>query len=222
VNLVHAIFEPEGEGPHPTIVALHGWGASALDLLGLAPHLCDGRFLVICPQGQVEVPIGPEATGYGWFPLSMGGPPNVPAVLAAREKLRTFLNLASARYPINQRKLVVLGFSQGGVMAYSLALGEPQRFSALVAISSWLSPELAAAASTGVTNQYPPALIQHGSRDQLIPVERARESVESIRSLGIPVTYREYDISHEISPRSLSDLSGWIHEKVLSPIILAG
>jgi phospholipase/carboxylesterase len=178
--------------------------------------------LVICPQGQVEVPIGPEATGYGWFPLSMGGPPNVPAVLAAREELRTFLNLASARYPINQRKLVVLGFSQGGVMAYSLALGEPQRFSALVAISSWLSPELAAAASAAATDQYPPALIQHGSRDQLIPVERARESVESIRSLGIPVTYREYDISHEISPRSLSDLSAWIHEKVLSPIILAG
>jgi phospholipase/carboxylesterase len=152
----------------------------------------------------------------------MGGPPNVPAILAAKEDLRAFLNLALARYPIDPRKLVVLGFSQGGVMAYSLALGEPQRFSALVAISSWLSQELVAAASSAVTNQYPPTLIQHGSQDQLISVERARESVETIRSLGIPVTYREYDIGHEISPRSLADLSAWIQEKVLSPIILAG
>jgi len=221
VNLVHAIFEPEGEGPHPAIVALHGWGASALDLLGLAPHLCDGRFLVICPQGQVEVPIGPEATGYGWFPLSMGGPPNVPAILAASEELRAFLDLVLARYPIDRNKLIVLGFSQGGVMAYSLALGEPLRFAALIAISSWLPQELAAAASTAVASQCPPTLIQHGSADQLIAVERARESVETIRSLGYPVTYREYDMGHEISPRSLMDLSTWIQEKILSPIIVA-
>ena len=37
MHLIHAIFEPPGDGPHPTILALHGRGANALDLLGLAP-----------------------------------------------------------------------------------------------------------------------------------------------------------------------------------------
>ena len=59
MQLVHTVFEPEGDEPYPTVLALHGWGANAMDLLGIAPHLCSGRFLVICPQGPVEVPLGP-------------------------------------------------------------------------------------------------------------------------------------------------------------------
>ena len=221
MQLVHAISEPTGEGPYPTIFALHGWGASAMDLLGLAPHLCDGRFLVICPQGPVEVPLGPSAVGYGWFPLTMGRPANIPAILSARDQMRSFLQEAFERYPIDQRKTVVLGFSQGGVMAYSLALSEPERFAAVAALSSWLPQELAAAFSSLNAERFPATLVQHGSEDDLIQVDRARESVEALRALRAPVTYREYDMGHEISAESLGDLSAWLEEKVLSPIIIA-
>ena len=221
MQLVHAISEPIGEGPHPTIFALHGWGASAMDLLGLAPHLCDGRFLVICPQGPVDVPLGPRMVGYGWFPLTMGGPANIPAITSARDRLRAFLDAASNRYPIDQRKSIVLGFSQGGVMAYGLALAEPERFAAVVALSSWLPQELAAAFSSLNAGRFPATLVHHGSEDDLIQVDRARESVEALRTLRAPVTYREYDMGHEISAESLADLSAWLEEKVLSPIIIA-
>ncbi len=221
MHLIHTIYEPRGEGHHPTILALHGWGANALDLFGLAPYLCGGRFLVICPQGPVETPIGPGAFGYGWFPLTMGGPPDMRAILTARDQLIAFLETALARYPIDPNKLIVLGFSQGGVMAYSLALGEPERFSALVVLSSWLPQELADTSSPTADRERLPTLIQHGSHDGLIEVDRARKSVEILRSLRIPVTYREYDIGHEISPRSLTDLSTWLQEKVLSPIVMA-
>ncbi len=63
MNLVNTVFQPSGQGPHPTILALHGRGANALDLLGLAPNICNGRCLVICPQTPLEVPIGPGAMG---------------------------------------------------------------------------------------------------------------------------------------------------------------
>jgi predicted esterase len=53
-------------------------------------------------------------------------------------------------------------------------------------------------------------------------VERARDSVERLRELRVPLTYREYDMGHEITPRGLTDLSAWLEEKVLSPIVLAG
>jgi len=39
MRLIHTLYEPAGEGPHPTLIAMHGFGASALDLLGLAPLL---------------------------------------------------------------------------------------------------------------------------------------------------------------------------------------
>ncbi len=70
MRLIHTVYEPAGEGPHPTIVAIHGFGSSALDLLGLAPYIADGRFMVICPQGPMEVPkVPPAATRgfrFGW------------------------------------------------------------------------------------------------------------------------------------------------------------
>ncbi len=217
MNLVHTVFEPHSEGPHPTILALHGRGANAMDLLGFAPHLCGGRFLVICPQGPLDTPIGPGAMGYSWFPFTKGGPANAPAILAAREQVKTFLDASLARYPIDRGRLVALGFSQGGALAYSLALGEPNRFAALVAISSRLSSELLANLPSASSAQRLPTLIQHGSRDELIKVDSARQAVEALGNLRVPITFREYDIGHEISHQSIADLSGWLEEKVLSP-----
>jgi phospholipase/carboxylesterase len=126
-----------------------------------------------------------------------------------------------ARYPIDSQKLAVLGFSQGGVMAYSLALANPEHFAALVALSSWLPPELLGKLSLGDSARSLPTLIQHGTEDSMIEVERARRSAEMLRQTRIPVTYREYQMGHEIRPKSLSDLSAWLEEKVLSPVVIS-
>jgi phospholipase/carboxylesterase len=223
VNLIHTLHEPSGAGPHPTILTLHGRGANAFDLLGMAPYICNGKFLMICPQGPLETPIGPEAVGYAWYPMSMGGgPPDVGAILSSRKKLQAFLDECLNRYSIDAKKLVVLGFSQGGVMAYSLALSNPEGFAALAVLSSWLPKELISELAIKETVQSLPTLVQHGSQDQMIAVERARDSVERLRELRVPLTYREYDMGHEITPRGLTDLSAWLEEKVLSPIVLAG
>ena len=216
MELIHTLYEPQGKGPYPTVLTLHGRGANALDLLGLAPYLGSGRFLVICPQGPLETPIGPNATGYAWYPMSMGGSPDVEAILASREKLQQFLGECLERYPIDSQRLAVLGFSQGGVMAYSLALANPERFAALIALSSWLPPELVARLSLGDSARSLPILVQHGTQDSMIEVERARHSAEILRQARIPLTYREYEMGHEIRPKGLSDLSAWLEEKVLS------
>jgi phospholipase/carboxylesterase len=143
------------------------------------------------------------------------------AILAAREELQVFLADALQRYSIDSKKLAVLGFSQGGVMAYSLGLGEPQRFAAVAALSSWLPKDLLSVLPDVPATEQLPLLIQHGSRDELVEVGRARQSVETLRDLRVPVTYKEYDMGHELNARSLTDLSAWLQEKVLSPIVLA-
>ena len=74
----------------------------------------------------------------------------------------------------------------------------------------------------GTAAQQLPIMVQHGSRDELIDVGRARQSVEALRPLHLAVTYREYEMGHEISGRSLLDLSAWLEEKVLSSVITQG
>ena len=192
-----------------------------MDLLTLGPYISRGRFLVLCPQGSVETAIGSGMVGYGWFPLRLGGPMDVRAFLAARESLEAFLNDCCARYPIDMKKLVVLGFSQGGTMAYGLAFKQPERFAALVALSTWLPEDVLPLRPASEPEQNPAILVQHGTRDERIEVNRARTAVEKLRELRLSLTYREYDMGHEISARSLNDLSAWLEEKVLSPVIVA-
>lgn len=219
MDLLHTVYEPARPGPHPTIVALHGWGANGMDLLNLAPYLAEGRFLMLCPQGRVEVPLG-AMVGYGWFPLTMGAPPDPSAFAAGVEDAKRFVDAAVQRYPVDTKKLVVLGFSQGGVIAYALALSDPERFAGLVALSSWL-PAPVVQTLTPRSYDRLTALVHHGTTDDLIEVARGRESVEHLRSLHVPVTYREFDMGHELSADSAADLSDWLADKILSPIVLA-
>ena len=214
MNLIHTLYQPAGAGPFPTVLTLHGRGANAFDLLGLAPYLCDGRIMMICPQGPLETPIGPDAVGYAWYPMSMGGAPDIEAMLSSQQELQVFLDDCLKSYAIDAKRLVVLGFSQGGVMAYSLALSHPERFAALAVLSSWLPEELLPRLNVTNAVQSLATLLQHGTEDQMIEVDRARESVEMLRQLGVPLTYREYEMGHEIRPRSLAEISAWLEENV--------
>lgn len=220
MDLLYTAQVPAGDGPFPTIVLLHGWGASAHDLFGLAPYLHGGDAIVLSPQGPLAFDIGGGVPGYGWFPLSGGAGFDPAAFEAAVVRLRAFLDEALSRYPVDRRKVVLVGFSQGGVMAYALALRDPSRFAGLVALSSWLPEPLAQSIPQQPEHANFPVLVQHGTTDSMIAIERARESRDALRRLGVSIAYHEYEMGHEIRPEALQDLVVWLDEKVLQPIKL--
>jgi len=218
MRLVHATYEPPGDGPFPTIFAMHGWGSSAMDLLGLAPFVAGGRFLVICPQGPHEVEIG-AVNGYGWYQMRLGAQPDEEKVGPAVEELRLFIDEACQRYPVDKRKVVALGFSQGGMMAYNLAMRWPEKYAALVGIGTAFPEYLVELIPNHDAIQLLPTLIQHGRADPMLEIGRARKSVETLRSLRVPVIFREYDCGHEVTADGVRDLSTFLIEKVAEPII---
>ncbi|MBF6567367.1 MAG: alpha/beta fold hydrolase [Candidatus Binataceae bacterium] len=218
MNLIHAAYEPGGSGPHPAVLAFHGWGANALDLLGLAPHLIDGKSLVLCPQGPLTVPIGQNQNGYGWFPLRLGSPPDDNAISIATDQAAAFVEQACARYPIDSRKLVVLGFSQGGIMALSMALRMPQRFAAVIGLSTWFPESLQQHAAAREALARLPIFIAHGRSDSVIEIARARQSVDRLRAMKLDLRYHEYDCGHEITAQCLRETSDFISDKLASGI----
>lgn len=220
MELLHTAHVPAGDGPFPTVIALHGWGASAHDLFGLAPYLHGGEALVLCPQGPLAFDIGNGVPGYGWFPLSGGATFDADRFEEAVRMLAAFVDEAIARYPVEKRKIVLLGFSQGGVMAYALALRDPSRFAGLAALSSWLPPALAESISRLAEHELLPTLVQHGTEDPMIPIEKGRESRDALRGLGVSLSYSEYEMGHEIRPEALRDLLVWLDDKVLQPVKL--
>lgn len=221
MDLLYTAHVPAGDGPHPTLLLLHGWGASAHDLIGLAPVLHGGRTLVLCPQGPLAFQAGPGMLGYGWFPLAPGRPPDPAAIETARLQVEAFLDAALARYPVDRARLVVAGFSQGGFLAYQIALRAPERFAGLMALSSWLPPEVAKAIPAQPGHERLPTLVVHGSDDPMIPIARAYASRDALLGLGVPTVFREYPMGHEIRPEALREIVRWLEERVLSPVVPA-
>lgn len=210
MELLHTAHVPAGQGPFPTILALHGWGASAHDLLGIAPLVMQGQCLFLCPQGPLPMEAGPGQRGYGWFPLSGGGEVELAEIVGARGLLEAFLEDALERYPIDPERLVVLGFSQGGVMAYDLALGRPERFAALVALSSWLPQVVLESLPESQERASLATLLIHGQSDPMIAIDNAEKAREMLQGLGIEPAWGEYEMGHEINQNALRDLIGWL------------
>lgn len=221
MELMHTAHVPAGPGPHPTILALHGFGASAHDLLGIAPianqALPGDDLLFLCPQGPLRLEVAPNQFGYAWFPISEGRDIEPSALVGARGVLEGFVDDALERYPIDPERLIVMGFSQGGVMAYDLALGRPERYHALIALSSWLpdlvlnglQPDDARAALT--------TLLIHGTNDPMIAIDNGRDSLEKLKGLGIEAAWGEYEMGHEINQNALRDLLQWLANGPLRP-----
>jgi len=220
MELLHTAHVPAGDGPFPTVIALHGWGASAHDLFGLAPYLHGGKAIVLCPQGPLAFDAGGGIPGYGWFPLSSGAGFDPALFERALMTLRSFIHEAVQRYPVEARKVVLLGFSQGGVMAYALGLREPARFAGIAALSAWLPDPLASSIPQQAEHAGLPVLVLHGTEDPMIGVERARESRAALLRLGVAASYHEYEMGHEIRPEALQDLLVWLEDKVLQPVRL--
>jgi len=210
MDLMHTAHVPHGPGPFPTIVALHGFGATAHDLLGIAPHIQEGEVLFLCPQGPMLIETAPGQRAHGWFPLSQAGEIEPASLVGARGLLEGFLEDAMHRYPIDPARVVLLGFSQGGVMAYDLALGRPERFAALVALSTWLPDAVLSGLKDDEARSSLKTLLVHGTNDPMVAIDNAKEARTKLEELGIEAAWGEYEMGHEINQNALRDLIGWL------------
>lgn len=212
MNFAHGVWHPGGDGPLPAIIAFHGHGAHGQDLMGLAPFLGGGRSLLLFPEAQYV--LQPGARSYTWFNTGGDLRRNPEEFERVAGLLHEFIAAALPRYGGDPERVALLGFSQGGSIAYRLALAEPRRWRGLAALSTWLPEEAEAAghAAGPAAAAALPILIQHGAQDPMIALDRARDSKTRLEALGAKPDYREYPMGHQIGNESLRDLALWTQQ----------
>ncbi|MEP7337798.1 MAG: alpha/beta hydrolase [Acidobacteriota bacterium] len=196
----------------PLLLLLHGYGASEDDLFSLASYL-DERFLVVSPRAPVSL----RGMGYAWFNLGFtpqGFAVDPEEIEAARRTLHKFIGEIVEAYDCDPNAVYLVGFSQGAMMALSVALTFPGIAAAVVAMSGRLLPQTVEQIVDKDTLIGLPILVVHGTRDPVVPISHARETKARLAELPVDLTYREYEMAHEVSAESLEDITHWLKERL--------
>jgi phospholipase/carboxylesterase len=179
-------LEPSGRAATSLVVLLHGYGANGDDLIQLGEGW--RRWL---PEAAFVAPNAPDAIpgmygGLQWFALTMRDPSEYArGVSAAQPALDRFLDAELARYRLVPEKLVLVGFSQGTMMALHVGLRRASQPAAIVGYSGLLAgPEL-----LGERKASPPILLVHGAADDLIPVDALHIAREALAEAGLLVEW---------------------------------
>ena len=108
-------------------------------------------------------------------------------------------------------RIVLAGFSQGGVIALHLALRSESRFAGVMALSTYVHDHERLADEISFASIDMPVFMAHGQMDQMIPITRAITSREALTGLGCDVEWREYGMGHEVCPQEIADIATWLN-----------
>ncbi len=209
--LVHVVREPDGE-PQGALVLLHGRGADEHDLAPLLDALDPERRLVGLTPGA-PLP-GPGASpGRWWYMVPRVGYPDPSTFDATYAQLTAFLDGWLQERAIAWERTIVGGFSMGCVMSYATGLGPRRPAPAGILAMSGFIPTVEGWEPELETRPELPVFITHGSRDPVISVDFARAARRRLQDGGLPVEYHEHAGGHELDPRGLSRMAGWVAER---------
>jgi phospholipase/carboxylesterase len=209
LGLVHRTLSARaGEPPHPTLLLLHGRGSHELDLLALSPEL-DPRFFVVSPRA----PYPWEGIGYAWYELDAPAQANPDTFSHSLALLQLFIEKLHTAYPVDPKRLYLLGFSQGAMMSNALTLTSPERVAGAVLLSGF-QPALDSSSLNREAVRDKPFFVAHGTLDPLLGVELGRKVRETLAALGADVTYREYAMGHQIIAPELADFDSWLRARL--------
>lgn len=183
------------EDASAVMILIHGRGASAQDILTLAPHL-DYRGVAY---------LAPQAEGFTWYPNRFIFPveQNEPYLSAALAKVDVLVKQAEA-LGIPSEKIFIGGFSQGACLASEYVIRNPKNYGGLLAFSGgYIGPLGLAREALGDLGGMP-ALLGCSDTDPHIPLQRVQETTSLLKAMGAEVTERIYpNMDHTINDEEL-------------------
>lgn len=201
-----------------TVIWLHGLGADGHDFEPIVPELR-------LPESAAVRFIFPHAPS---IPVTINGGYVMPAwydilemdierkiderqILASADAIRAFIDREVER-GIDSRRIILAGFSQGGAVAYQVALTYPKRLGGLLALSTYFATRETIVPDDA--NRDLPIQVCHGSLDPVVPEILGRQSVERLQSLGYPASYKTYPMEHSVSPQEVTDIAAWLKARL--------
>ena len=212
LSLFHLVREPKIKlAKNPLLLLLHGYGSSEEDLFSFASELPE-EYYVISARAPYDMMYG----SYAWYAINFDADENkfsdIGQAQLSRDLIVKFIDELIKNYPIDAKDVTLIGFSQGSILSYAVALSYPEKVQRLVAMSGYLNTEIAVEGFEKNDFSGLKIFASHGTVDQIIPIEWARKSPAILENLRIHYLYREYPIGHGVSQQNFYDFKNWLQQ----------
>lgn len=194
--------------PVRLLLMLHGYTGDENSMWVFAKDL-PRHYWMVAPRA----PHPSEMTGYSWRPLQPGtfGRPSLEELIPQAEALIRLVDAYQAAAKIEAPSFDVMGFSQGGAMSNVLAFLYPERVRKIGILAGFVTAGLDEYASKRPL-EGKSVFVAHGTKDEMIPVDRARASVAVLEQAGAEIVYCEDEVGHKVSLSCLRALRSYLED----------
>jgi len=201
--------------PDAAVLWLHGLGADGHDFEPVVPQLRlppGLRVRFVFPHAPVRpVTLNMGMRMRAWYDiLQLGGGREDEAGIRESQALLEALIARERRRGVAAQRIVLAGFSQGGAVALHTGLRHAERLAGILALSTYLPLAASVAAERSAANAGVPLFMAHGRFDDIIPLERARQSRALLEGLGCKVEWHEYAMPHAVCGEEIADIAAWL------------
>ncbi|WP_339844371.1 alpha/beta fold hydrolase [uncultured Dokdonia sp.] len=198
-------------GKAPLIILLHGYGSNEEDLFSFAEEIPEEYFIV-----SAKAPIAMQPYGNAWYHITIDGDgvksSDNEGARESRDIIARFIDEIVAEYNVDKHNVTLLGFSQGTILSYAVALTYPEKVKNVIGLSGYINEEiidLKSNPSYAHLNIYN----SHGTVDQVIPIDAARKTPGYLKNIGIESTLSEFPVGHGVHPTNFYEFKEWLQSK---------
>ncbi|MDA9028759.1 alpha/beta fold hydrolase [Flavobacteriaceae bacterium] len=197
----------------PLLVMLHGYGSDENDLFSFASELPEELFII-----SIRAPYPLQPSGNAWYAINFDAEQNKwndnEQAKSSMSILIDCINQACDFYPVDKNNVSVLGFSQGTILGMATALNHPKKIKNIIGLSGYVNHDILPENLEELDYSKLSIYCSHGTVDQVIPIDWARQTPVFLKSLNIDHTYSEFPVGHGVAPQNFYELRDWISSKI--------
>lgn len=214
LSLYHILKEPTiKKEKTPVLFMFHGYGSDENDLFSFASELPEELCII-----SVRAPYPLQPYGNAWYAIyfdaAQGKFSDDEQAILSRDKISDFITEAIHAYDLDSNNVTLLGFSQGTILSYAVALSYPEKVNNVIALSGYLNEDILKEdyqrKDFSALNIY----CSHGSVDQVIPVDWAKKAPVKLKELGIETNLNEFPVGHGVAPQNFYQFKEWLRTKI--------
>ena len=189
------------------LVMIHGLTGDENSMWVFARNFSDEKHWIIAPRA----PHPADPQGFSWRPAQVQtfGRPSLETLLPSAGALIRLVDEYSASVGVEAEKFDVIGFSQGGAMVNVLGMLFPNRIQKMGVLAGFLPSGLDDYVEKGALGGKR-IFVAHGTLDELVPIGRARASMEAMERAGASIVYCEDEVAHKLSANCLRALEEYL------------